>query len=207
MADARLKASIAADKAYDAAETDRSAKVEASEAAKAEAASVRNDYAYADFIIATAIGKVLCDGEMKQSDLLAKLPAAIDADRDKQIEARMSGLGGYGAPLTAYDNVRDALDWWIGQLRNDGPLVSISYRSDDRWKAHPMASEILDKAKGLIKSGGPDPTKAEAKSYLESRYPEQYEPIPPNEPEPVSKDGPVIEDGPLQGQRRWTALA
>ena len=177
--DSRTKIAIAADDAFEAAERDREAKVDAAEAAKAEAASVRNDYAYADFIIATAIGKVLCDGEaMKQADLLAKLPAAIDADRDKQIEARMSGLGGYGVPLVAYDNVRDAVDWWIGQLRNDGPLVSISYRSDDRWKAHPMAEDMIGKAKGLVKGGGPAAAKAEAKVYLEARNPEQYEPIP-----------------------------
>ena len=140
---------------------------------------MRGDYAYADFIIATAIGKVLCDGEaIMQADLLAKLPAVIEASRDKQLEGRMSGLGGYGAPLTAYDKVRDALDWWIGQLRNDGPLISVSYRNNDRWKLHPMASDMIGKAKGLVKSGGPAAAKAEAKVYLEARNPEQYEPIP-----------------------------
>ena len=177
--DSSAKNAFEADDAFEAAETDRSAKVDASEAAKAEAATVRNSYAYADYILAVSIAKLLGDGEITEAELLAKLPADIEAERDKQLDRRMAGLsGGGGAPLTAYDKVHDQVDWWIDQLRSDGLLVSIYYRTGETWRAHPLVKDMIAKAKGLIFLG-PDALKQEAKAYLRGKHPVTYEPIPP----------------------------
>ena len=179
----------------------------ASAQAEAELGKARSDYAYADYILSETISRILGDGEMAEADLLVKLPEAILIERDRQLDIRLGGSGCYNgyAPLEAYDSVRDQTDWWIDQLRGDGPLVSLYYRAGDKYKTHPFAKDV--KAEGLQPYVSQEAVIAEAKRYLKSKYPDEFEPLPdePNK-EPVPKDGPIIEDGPLQGQRRYTAL-
>ena len=202
----KCNAAVSADalRAADKAKRDAD---KASAEAEGELKAARNSYAYADYILSETIGRILGDGEMAEANLIAVLPEAIETERDRQLDIRLGGSGCYNgyAPLEAYDSVRDQADWWIDQLRGDGPLVSLYYRAGDKYKTHPFAKDI--KPGGLQPYVSQEAIIAEAKRYLRSKNPDGFDPL-PNEPnkEPVPKDGPIIEDGPLQGRRRYTVL-
>ena len=173
--------------------------------AEAEAKQARTDYRNADYVIAAVIDKMLTDCErMSDAAMIEKLPDAIEAARDGQLDARLGGRGG-GVPLTFYDRLAGETDHWLSILRSDGELVSLFFRDGDHWQSRPIAKDMIYNAAPKI--SGPDAQKAQAVAYLRSRPgSEDFEPLPdePDKKEPI--DGPIIEDGPLQGRRRYTAL-
>ncbi len=142
-----LRSGVAADnaKALEAAQAEAAETAEAAKAAKAKLEATRFDLECAEYAIAKAIGELLSgDKRMTEAEMLASLPGAIEAERNRELNSRLGGLGG-GVPLAQFDRLAAETDYWLGEVRGS-ELVSLYWRGD-HWRDRAEAKDIVAKAK------------------------------------------------------------